>query len=437
MLNFIALINHLVYFSEGNMKKLPASLLILFLMKFTYAQNEKTVWDFDGQIQLRSELDGRDFSNKTYPLVFTSLRTRLGLKANISDKITFYAQMQDSRIFGEEPSPTTSIKNLDLYQGYVKLIDPFDLPISIQAGRFVMTYGTERFFGSGSWNYTGRSYDGVIFNFGRSIKTNLFAVTIHNGVPYITTASPSNYSYPGVSDTSLNLYGVWSTAKIDERNLLDLFAYYEINRKKSNGQNNDLSEASFGFNHNGTYGRFSSLTEAAYQTGEKAGIDVSAYLISIQWFYKISRIKLGLGADIISGTDPLSTSKFRTFVIDYTNGHKFYGYMDYFFKTQSRVDYLGLNDYYVTTYYTPEGSDFNFGINIHTLGTDKRSVAGGSDLGREVDATIGYNFVKGTTITWGGSVFLPGELMKYYFKTGADERKDIGYWSYLMITANF
>src|ERR1039457_501079 len=87
MLNFIALINHLVYFSEGNMKKLPSSLLILLLMKFTYAQNEKTVWDFDGQIQLRSELDGRDFSNKTYPLVFTSLRTRLGLKANISDKI--------------------------------------------------------------------------------------------------------------------------------------------------------------------------------------------------------------------------------------------------------------------------------------------------------------------------------------------------------------
>ena len=111
------------------MKKLQAGLLILLLMKFTYAQDTKTVWNFDGQIQIRSELDGRDFSNKTYPLVFTSLRTRVGLKASISDKIIFYAQMQDSRIFGEEPSPSTSIKNLDLYQGYVKLIDPFD-PVS-------------------------------------------------------------------------------------------------------------------------------------------------------------------------------------------------------------------------------------------------------------------------------------------------------------------
>jgi hypothetical protein len=419
------------------MKKLLAGILILLLMKFTYAQGEKTVWNFDGQIQIRSELDGRDFSNKTYPLIFTSLRTRLGLKANISDDITFYAQMQDSRIFGEEPSTTTSIKNLDLYQGYVKLIDPFDLPLSIQAGRFMMAYGTERFFGPGSWNYTGRSYDGVVFSFGRSIKTSLFAVTIHNGVSYITSASPTNYNYPAVDDTSSSLYGFWSTAKINEGNLLDLFSYYEINRKKSNGQNDDVKEATFGLNHNGTYGRFSSLTEAAYQTGEKAGVDISAYLLSLQEFYKIRRFKFGLGADIISGTDPSETSKFRTFEINYSTGHKFYGYMDYFFKTQSKINYLGLEDYYITTSYAPEGSDFNFGTNIHTFGTNKRSIANGSYLGREVDATVAYNFIEGTTITWGGSVFLPGELMKYYFKTGSDERKDIGYWSYLMITANF
>jgi hypothetical protein len=418
------------------MKKLLVGILILLLMKFTFAQDEKPVWNFDGQIQIRSELDGRDFSNKTYPLTFTSLRTRLGLKANILDDITFYAQLQDSRIFGEEPSPSSSIKNLDLLQGYVKLIDPFDLPLSIQVGRFVMAYGTERFFGAGNWNYTGRSYDGIIFSFGRRIKTSLFAVSIHNGVPYITSASPTKYNYPAVSDTSLSLYGFWSTAKINKGNLLDLFAYYEINRKKSNGQNDDISEATFGFSHNGTYSRFSSLIEAAYQTGEKAGIDVSAYLLSIQGFYKISRFKFGLGADIISGTDPSATSKFRTFETNYSTGHKFYGYMDYFFKTQSNIGYLGLNDYYLTTSYAPKGSDFNFSANIHTLGTNKSSIASGSDLGREVDATVVYNFVKGTTITWGGSVFLPGELMKYYFKTALDERKDIGFWSYLMITAN-
>ena len=140
----------------------------------------------------------------------------------------------------------------------------------------MMTYGTERFFGPGNWNYTGRSYDGIIFSFGRRIKTSLFAVSIHNGVPYITTASPANYNYPAISDTSLSLYGLWSTANINKGNQLDLFAYYEINRKKSDGQNDDINEATFGFNHNGKYDRFSSLVEAAYQTGEKTGIDISA-----------------------------------------------------------------------------------------------------------------------------------------------------------------
>jgi hypothetical protein len=70
---------------------------IVFLLVLTipaFAQN-KTDWTFDGQVQLRTELDGRDFSNKTYPLTFSSLRTRLGLKADISDKVFFYTQLQD------------------------------------------------------------------------------------------------------------------------------------------------------------------------------------------------------------------------------------------------------------------------------------------------------------------------------------------------------
>src|ERR1035438_6515247 len=131
------------------MKKLLTTALISLILAFPSFSQNKTDWTFDGQIQLRTELDGRDFSNKTYPLVFSSLRTRIGLKADISDKIYLYTQLQDSRIFGEEPNVTTSIKNVDLHQGYVKLIDPIDFPMSVQAGRFEMVYGTERFFGAG------------------------------------------------------------------------------------------------------------------------------------------------------------------------------------------------------------------------------------------------------------------------------------------------
>jgi hypothetical protein len=57
-------------------------------------------------------------------------------------------------------------------------------------------------------------------------------------------------------------------------------------------------------------------------------------------------------------------------------------------------------------------------------------------FGQEVDLTVKYSFIKGTTLVWGGSVFFPGNLMKDIFTTDAGIREDIAYWTYLMITAN-
>ena len=61
-------------------------------------------WKLKGQIQLRSEVDGRDFSNDTHPLTFASLRTRLGVEKTFDEKVQLFVQFQDSRVFGEEPN---------------------------------------------------------------------------------------------------------------------------------------------------------------------------------------------------------------------------------------------------------------------------------------------------------------------------------------------
>jgi hypothetical protein len=53
-------------------------------------------------------------------------------------------------------------------------------------------------------------------------------------------------------------------------------------------------------------------------------------------------------------------------------------------------------------------------------------------FGQEIDLTVKYNFIKGTAITWGGSLFFPGDIMKAIYSP----REDLAYWSYLMITAN-
>jgi hypothetical protein len=59
-------------------------------------------WSLSGKVQLRSELDGRDFSNSTHPLTFTSSRIWLGVKKDFKKKLSLYIQIQDSRVFGQE-----------------------------------------------------------------------------------------------------------------------------------------------------------------------------------------------------------------------------------------------------------------------------------------------------------------------------------------------
>ena len=103
---------------------------IIFILVFTsvlsFAQNENDDWKFSGQIQLRSEIDGRDFRHRTHPLTFASLRTRVGVEKTFMDKVTFFVQIQDSRVFGEEGNTLTAIDNIDLHQGYVTLKQLFD-----------------------------------------------------------------------------------------------------------------------------------------------------------------------------------------------------------------------------------------------------------------------------------------------------------------------
>jgi hypothetical protein len=413
--------------------------LLLFCVIFIThlpAQN-KTEWNLDGQVQLRSELDGRDFSDKTYPYTFASMRTRLGLNANISEKVNFYAQVQDSRIFGEEPSVTSNTKNLDLHQGYVNLIEPFQFPFNIQAGRFEMVYGTERFFGSDSWTYTGRSFDGIRFSSGTDTRIDIFALSTYLGTPYVTSASVSSYPYPEHNDTSSSIYGFWFKNKFSNSNIVDLFTYYDINRKLTNGKSDDNQTTTIGINHKGESGSFSTLEEAAYQAGRRGGVYVSAYLISLQGFLEFDAFKTGLGVDVVSGTNPKKKDRVTTFYNPYGTTHLFYGYMDYFFKSPSSTYNLGLNDYYFTFKFNPKNSDFNFGMNYHSLKSNAASANGNLDLGDEIDITASYDLIKRTSITCGGSVFMPGSLMKTYFFTPKNPRDDTAFWSYIMITANF
>lgn len=420
------------------MKKIFLLIAFTIIISNSYAQ-KLDGWKIKGQIQLRTEVDGRDFSNETHPLTFASLRTRLGVEKTFANKLQFVVQFQDSRVFGEETNPNLPIDNIDLHQGFVKFMKPFDLDVDIQAGRFEVVYGTERFLGSSNWSYTGRAYDGVRFSIlPTSWDIDLFALTMNESVRYIPAPLPALYPYPQTATPSTSLYGFYKKNNITDNHKFDLVGYYEINREDVAPDTNRFNTFTFGGTYWANFGDLSTTLEAGYQLGQRLGVDVGAYLISLQGMYKTGITSFSLGADFLSGNNPDTDDKNETYLPTYGTGHKFFGYMDYF-----PVHFFGygVNDFYLKANINPSGSPFSFAVDLHHFMSNQSIMITTSEkpdgseqntFGQELDLTIRYSFIENTFVTWGGSLFFPGDLMKAIY----DPREDAAFWTYLMITAN-
>jgi hypothetical protein len=423
---------------KTNIKVLLVSIL---LITTNFSQQDLgDGWQISGQVFLRTELDGRDFSHDTHPLTFASSRIRLGVAKSFEEKVKLFIQAQDSRVFGSESSTLSNSKNLDLHQGFVKLSRLFGWDFSFQAGRFEMAMGTERFFGAVSWHYVGRSFDGARFTIApNNWDLDLFALTVNESVNYIGNATPGTYPYPQEPTPSSSIYGIWKQTKVDGSNKFDLFGYWEVDREKVGEDSCKLNKITLGGTYWGNFESFSTIVEAAYQLGDQAGKDVSAYLVSAQGHYRIGIAKLGLGADILSGTKPGERDKVNTFYPTYGTNHKFYGYMDYFINVPVNTLNLGLKDFYFKAKLSPQNSGWEFAVDFHQFMSNQSatSTVNGvsnevNNFGQEIDLTITYDFIKGTRLYWGGSFFFQGDLMKTIF----DPREDIAYWTYCMIVAS-
>lgn len=411
--------------------------IFLFSLSSSYSQESNYEWKFFGRFQLRGEVDARDFSNRTNPFSFASLRTRLGASKTLFNQLDFFVELQDSRVLGQERNTSASIANVDLYQGYLKLRGIFDLPLDVQVGRFAMLYGTERFFGVSSWSYTGRSFDGIRFTIDPSdFALDLFVTTHTQTLPYIGNATPSIYPISASRDHFI--YGFRKNNVIDLSHSIDLIGYYEYDKEFSKTIDDTvyLNRFTVASAYMGKFDDLSLTIEAAYQLGKKNSRDLSAYMISVYGNYDLNQINFGVGADIYSGTKPTELKKDNSFETNYGTGHKFFGYMDYFVNIPNNTKGLGLNTVYLMSNYKFGESKFSAQLNAHHFMANQKSLSGEAVFGQEIDFVVRYDFVKGTAISGGASIFLPGNLMKSFWKSGNKERKDPSYWAYLMVTAN-
>ncbi len=393
-------------------------------------------WKFSAEFQLRSDWDSRDFTSATDAFGFTTLRTRAGIQRSINPNVHFFVQLQDARILGTAPNSLANTANVDVHQAFLQIDLLFSLPLSLQAGRLTLSYGTQRFVGATDWNYVGRSFDGARLALRQGdLTVDVFSTLLRESDPFVGIAVPG--LVPGSGD--MHMSGLWSEYMLDAGHKLTAFGLLENDARSDAEGNCLLNRLTAGVNYNGDIGDLHLLFEAAYQSGEQSLedrlLDIAAYTASLRLAYDIGEFTAFAQLDLLSGTEQgadAPTDAMGTIALPYGTNHKFYGYMDYFINIPVNTAGRGLNDASLGCAWKPEDGDFGATLQAHHMTANESADEQVDTFGQEVDLILTYGLAVKTKLSLGGSVFLAGDLMEQLFNV-ADP--DPSLWAFLMLTA--
>ncbi|MDZ7319964.1 MAG: alginate export family protein, partial [candidate division KSB1 bacterium] len=284
------------------------SLALLFIFSLTsYAQSDERKFEASGQLRLRAETDNKDFNNDTGEIDFTLMRTRLNLKFTYSDKLIVFAQLQDSRTFGEESvtaatSTLTSLRNVDLHQGYFQINRLFFPWLNYKFGRMELAYGAQRLIGVNSWSNVGRAFNGSVMtlNF-KSVQIDFFESTL-----------AESFQAPDTLNGDQTLNGIWAKVQHPNSPRFDFYVISDEFKQQNRDEKSRLSRSTIGARIEDKWNHLNLEAEANLQAGKMNFTqDILAFylsgLLSLN-FDAAAKNQLSLGGDYLSG-DKTSTDK--------------------------------------------------------------------------------------------------------------------------------
>ncbi len=228
---------------------------------------------FSGQIRVRSETDGRDFSNDSDLNTYTLLRSRFGAEIQPREDVKVFLQIQDSRAFGQEPGTLANTANLDIHQAFFVISDLWNKPISLKIGRQEMIYGSQRLIGAVGFSNVGRSFDGVKWTFGRTNQVDVFGMTIDESTNPGLRAGQENRDH--------RFFGVYYKRHSNPVYTFDLYGLFESDLRKTSADDNLLERATLGaYNKGKLSSEVDFETELAVQLGRRRGEDVRAFMLA-------------------------------------------------------------------------------------------------------------------------------------------------------------
>jgi hypothetical protein len=395
------------------MKKRSLTIVIFLLnISITFAQNQIGI---SAQIRPRFQMNDKDFNNDIASENYTELRTRLGLRFSPTKNISGYIQLQDSRIYGIEPSTITAIDNIDLHQAYFEVQKIFSLPFNIRLGRLELSFGPQRFIGAVDWHNVGQSFDGGVIKL----------VTEKVNIDFFSAMTNEERQIGDTNDFSL--IGAYGDLNISDKYKIQPFVISEIET------GTDFNRYTVGIYISGELGGFSHELEGAYQAGSiNENIDIAAFMFALNMKYCFNHpLEPGIGAgiDYLSGDDGEDPEKSTVFNTLYATNHKYYGFMDYFLDIPEHTLGLGLMDLHLKADIQPLNNlKAAFAFHIFNANADFTLLDGekSTSFGSEIDLTLIYTYNKAVKFQGGYSLFSPGDVFKQ--KHG----EDISTWWYLM-----
>lgn len=369
--------------------------------------------------------------------LFTSQRTRLNF-GYTNETFKTGIVLQDVRVWGNQSQQNLfDVNTSSLHEAWGEY--SFCKHLSLKAGRQELSYDDERILGSVGWKQQARSHDAFLFKYADS------TFTAHAGAAYNQAAENSiAVMYTGITNYK-EMYFLWLNKKIKNFSISIL----EMN----NGYQSPVAVNSTRFSYTAgahiEYKKDALFSSVRYynQGGVDANKkDIQAYMAGLDVQYTLQKkFMIGIGGEILTGQSQTDTTKAYKNVTHYFNpfygtGHKFNGYIDYFYAGSGHGN-AGLNDFYLKTKYKAEkwwitldvhqfmaGADV---LDVKLKNTQGRYEAMNSSLGTEIDFTCAYIFNPIVTLQLGYSHMLATETTEALKGGKFDETQN---WAYLMLT---
>jgi hypothetical protein len=313
-----------------------------------------------------------------------SHRIRVGVGYDLTPDVSFFAQIQDARIYGSEGTGavsgigTVSSANnngtgVDLHQGYILVKNLLAPGLSLKAGRQEIIYGDNRLFGNFGWSQIGNAFDAVkLSHSSQMADVDVFWARIAEtegaaGCTGGLAASCGGVIFNGAGTkgtTDQDIYGLYVTLKPVANWTIEPY-YFLLKDSRAagttalnTGQASSQARSTLGGRLNGKAGGLDATLEAAWQFGSISdnalanspsdNLHINAYAGAFKAGYTMDAVpmkpRIGIEVDYASGDncqhDGAKTGgavgssscaaggKFNTFDNLFPTNHFHYGYMD-------------------------------------------------------------------------------------------------------------